>query len=75
MADGETVVLVEVKTQTSGALIDPIYKISPAKQRKLGLLAAIISAKYPERNIRIDAVTLYWNQSGEPIITHYENIL
>ena len=75
MEDGETVVLVEVKAQTSAVLIDPVYKISPAKRRKLGLLAALISAKYPERNVRIDAVTLYWNQSGSPIITHYENIL
>ena len=74
MADGETVVVVEVKTQTSGILIDPVYKISPAKQRKLSLLAAVISAKYPERNVRVDAVTLYWDRSGKPVITHYENI-
>ena len=75
MRDGEAVVVVEVKTQTSGAVMDPIYKISPAKQRKLLLLASIIAAKYPERNIRLDAVTLYWNPAGEPVLTHYENIL
>ena len=74
MTDNSTVVLVEVKSQRSASLIDPIYKVSPAKQRKLHLLASIVAAKNPSRNVRIDAVTLYWDQE-KPIITHYENIL
>ena len=74
--DGDIIVLVEVKTQTSAALLDPIYKITPAKQRKLRLLAQVIAARYPNRNIRIDAVTLYWKPGSEhPTITYYENII
>jgi len=74
--DGSVIALVEVKTQTKGELIDPIYKVNPAKQRKLQLLARAISTRYPESNIRLDAVTLYWKPGSErPTITHYENIL
>jgi len=74
MSDQTTVVVIEVKSQTSNRLLDPIYKISPAKQRKLWLLASLVAARYPDRNIRIDAVTVYW-EGGKPIITHYQNIL
>ncbi len=74
--DGNIIVLVEVKTQMSASLLDPIYKITPAKQRKLHLLAQVIVARYPNQNIRIDAVTLYWKLGSEhPTITHYENII
>lgn len=71
-----TIVIVEVKAQAKGELIDPIYKVNPAKQRKLSLLARLISARYPNSNIRLDAITLYWKPGSDlPIITHYENIL
>lgn len=73
MCDNLTIVIIEVKTLRMAGGIDPIYKISPAKQRKLWQLARLISAKYPERNIRIDAVTLYW--SPEPRLQHYKNII
>lgn len=73
MKDGATIVVVEVKTNRVTSAIDPIYKISPAKQRKLWQLARVIALKYPNRNIRIDAVTLYW--SPEPRLQHYENII
>ena len=73
MRDGDCIVLVEVKTQTQGRLIDPVYKISPLKYRKLSLLAQIIAAKYPEQNIRIDAFTLYWEHEA-PHFNHYINI-
>jgi putative endonuclease len=73
MTDGLAVVVVEVKTHRKTGLIDPIYKIGLAKQRKLWQLASLIAVKYPGRNIRIDAVTLYY--SPEPRLTHYENII
>jgi len=76
MQDGEVIVLIEVKTQRSAKLLDPIYKISPAKQKKLWHLARVIAARYPNRNIRVDAVTLYWSQpETSPHIIHRENII
>ncbi len=74
--NGEVIVVVEVKTQARAIFADPIYKINPTKQRKLRSLARVVAARYPDRNIRIDAVTVYWQKGrSEPIITHLENIL
>lgn len=73
MQEGEVIVVVEVKTQRKGEVFDPLYKISPLKYRKLNLLAQIIAARYPNRNVRIDAVTLYWKQDKLQI-HHYLNI-
>lgn len=73
MEAGDTLVLVEVKTHAKRGLIDPVYKIGPAKQRKLWQLAQLVAARHPGRNVRIDAVTLYW--SPEPRLRHYENVI
>ena len=72
---GETVVVVEVKTQTSAQFLDPIFQITAAKQRKLRLLASAISTRYPDRNVRIDAVTVYWKGESDPVIRHLENMV
>jgi putative endonuclease len=73
--DGETVVIVEVKTQTADAPIDPVFKIDSAKQRKLRQLAKAIAARYPDRNIRVDAVTVVPAAKGKARFNHLENIL
>ncbi len=73
LQDGATLVLAEVKTYAAASAIDPVYKIGPAKQRKLWQLARLAAARYPDRNIRIDAVTVCC--TGTPVIRHYENIL
>lgn len=74
--DGETIVIVEVKNQRHKGSIDPIYRINQFKQQKLRLLARHVETKYPESNIRIDAITLYWEASCPlPQIQHYINIL
>lgn len=76
MKDGETVVVVEVKTQSISRHFNPIEKIDHAKQRKLYLLAQIVAARYPEQNIRVDAVTVHYvSGQAKPILTHLENIL
>jgi len=71
----ETIVVVEVKALTHASTFQPLDKIDSKKQRKLLLLAQEVAAKYPGRNIQIDAVTLYWNQQKEPVITHFKSIL
>jgi putative endonuclease len=76
MRDGSVIVLVEVKTQTTDVFRDPVYQIGPAKQRKLRLLGKVMILRYPQCNIRIDAITVVVNSAGsEPIITHLENVL
>lgn len=76
LKDGETIVLAEVKTLRIARHFNPLEKIDWAKQKKLRLLSQIVAARYPERNVRVDAVTVYW-LSGikKPMINHLENIL
>ncbi len=68
-----TIVLVEVKALSAPGAYDPATKLGPLKLRKLSLLSRFVEAQYPEQNIRVDAVALYW-ESGEAHITHYKNI-
>ena len=76
MRDGTTIVLVEVKTQSISRNFNPIEKIDYAKQRKLHLLASIIAARYPDQDVRVDAVTVHYVAGqANPVITHLENIL
>lgn len=75
MLDEEIMVVVEVKTIAKQGDFDPILKVNRQKQRKLLSLSNILAARYPNRNIRIDAVTLYWkHSSSQPVICHYKNI-
>lgn len=70
------IVVVEVKSREGKLFVDPIYKIDLHKQQKLFLLGRIIEQKYPEQFIRIDAITIYWeNESKAPSLKHYQNIL
>jgi putative endonuclease len=68
----DEVVLVEVKTVVG--VIDPVQRIDWAKQRKLRLLAEIVQERYPNRNVRIDCITISQVRT-HPHITHLENIL
>jgi len=75
MQDESTIVVVEVKTLSQARGFDPIDQIDGAKQRKLQVLAQEVAARYPTYNVRIDAVTVYWENSSEPVVTHFENII
>lgn len=71
--DGEVIVIVEVKTRTSATFIDPVYALSPVKMRKLRLLGEVISARNPNKNIRIDGVIVAI-EGGKPRIELFKNI-
>ncbi|CAN5190402.1 hypothetical protein BH11PAT4_BH11PAT4_5520 [soil metagenome] len=71
-SDG-TIVLVEVKALSAPGAFDPSTKLGPMKLRKLSLLSRFVEAGFPDQNIRVDAVALYW-ESGKAHITHYKNI-
>jgi putative endonuclease len=72
--DGEDIVLVEVKTRSS-RFSDPLTALTRAKIQKLRRAMLLLSAKYPNRNIRLDIVTLYWQPEREPEIHHYKQVL
>jgi putative endonuclease len=70
------IVVVEVKSREGKLVMDPIYKIDLPKQQKLFLLGRIIEQKYPEQFIRIDAITIYWENKNMTVsLKHYQNIL
>ena len=74
LAQGDdSLVVVEVKTRTSSTFIDPVFALSPAKIRKLRLLASIIAAQNPGINVRIDGIIVSY-QSGKPELTWLQNI-
>lgn len=75
MHDGHEVVLVEVKAQTAGRGFDPSDKVDFQKRRKLAQLAQVIAARYPERDIRVDAIAITALLGQAPGICHYPNIL
>jgi putative endonuclease len=70
----DSVVIVEVKTRTS-TWDDPLNAIGPRKLQRLRRALHSAAARFPDRNIRLDAVTVYWKPDYEPIITHHENLL
>lgn len=71
-ADGDFLVIVEVKTKTSFTQGLPEEEVDYFKQRKLRLLAKAISQKYPKRNIRIDVVAVD-KSTDKPKISHIVN--
>lgn len=76
MRDGRVIVLVEVKTSERSGVFTPFDRLGPAKQRKLWLLARQVAARYPDCDVRVDAVAVYWKGgSSSPIIKHLQNIL
>lgn len=72
--DGDTIVLVEVKTRSSN-FADPITAITPTKLRRLRRVLNYLAGQYPNRDIRLDAVTIYWKPDSKPLLTHYESIV
>lgn len=68
---GEDVILVEVKTKASKEFGEPVEEVDYFKKRKLSQLARAISQKYPNKNIRIDVVSVKINNQVE--LKHIEN--
>ncbi len=70
MRDGDTVVIVEVRSRSSGAFMDPRESIGTAKKRRLVRATKHLLARCPElaRNpIRFDVVTLCGTGSGDSL--------
>ena len=70
--DGETIVIVEVKTRT-GDFAAPEVNINREKRYRMARLAARLlkQRRYAHRPIRFDAIAIDWPESGEAQIRHY----
>jgi Holliday junction resolvase-like predicted endonuclease len=69
-----TIVLLEVKTRST-PLQDPLQAISCTKLLRLQRVLNQLEGQYPNRDIRLDAVTVYWKPDSEPQLHHFESLL
>lgn len=73
--EGDTVVLVEVKTRSSGANGHPFEALTPTKLARLYRLGAIWMAEHRVRGrYRIDAVAVTLASAGAPHIEHLRDV-
>ncbi|WP_382304163.1 YraN family protein [Herbiconiux sp. UC225_62] len=75
--DGAVLAIVEVKTRTSDAFGHPFEAITPAKLKRLHLLAAAWVADHPgvrHPDVRVDVVGILWPEFGEPSIHHLKGV-
>ena len=78
--DGAVLVIVEVKTRTTDAYGHPFEAITPAKLRRLHLLAAAWMAAHASdgerhRDVRVDVVGILCPADGEPVISHLRAVV
>lgn len=73
--DGEVTVLVEVRTRGAADAVRPEETVGPVKQRHLRTATRMYMAREadPERNYRIDMVSVVAQERGKPEITHYRD--
>lgn len=73
MRDGDTVVFVEVKTQTNADLTRPEARVNTAKQQKLAHTALVWLKRKDllDRACRFDVVAVIVPARGRPTIEHF----
>jgi putative endonuclease len=75
--DGPMLVIVEVKTRTTDAFGHPFEAITPAKLRRLHLLASAWLAEHPgvrQPVVRVDVLGILWPAYGEPSLEHLRGV-
>jgi putative endonuclease len=70
-ADGQTAVIVEVKTKTNTLYGAPVEMVNRQKQRKLQTLAMDLANQHHLVDYRIDVVAIDLSQANQPAIEHY----
>ncbi|MBN1154486.1 YraN family protein [candidate division KSB1 bacterium] len=70
----DTIIFVEVKTDTQGRFGDPIYWVTPRKQKQIGKIAQIYILQHRLKDVdyRFDVVAINWTHDP-PQIEHLEN--
>lgn len=72
--DGQTIVIVEVKTRRDESV--PIEaNVNRKKRYRMARLATRLqrTGSYAGRPMRLDAIAILWPEDGEPEVTHYPN--
>jgi len=74
---GDSIVLIEVKTRANTALGPPEISITPRKAEHMRHTAEYYYQQHPEESgdLRIDVITVQYQAKGEPIIDHFENAI
>lgn len=72
--DGTTIVAVEVKSRST-KFTEALESVTPQKMRRLRRALAILATRFPDRNIRFDVVTVYWEPDQIPEIIHHKQLL
>ena len=72
--DGQTIVIVEVKTRRNDD-IAPESAINHKKRFRMARLATRLqrSGPYHDRPLRLDAITIRWPEGSKPELRHYPN--
>jgi putative endonuclease len=73
MREGETIVFVEVKTQSDRGFTDPEVRVTLTKQRKL-LKAAkwfLTQKRWTDKPCRFDVIAVIIPPTGDPQIDHF----
>lgn len=73
--DGETLVIVEVKTKTNTTYGTAVEMVGLRKQQKLTLLALAVAQQYHKVKYRIDIIAIDAAYAEHPTITHYKNAI
>lgn len=70
------IVFVEVKTRSGDGYGEPIEAVTPAKLRKLRLLATewLSQCRFPVSVVQFDVIGVLWGPSG-PRVEHVERVV
>jgi putative endonuclease len=77
LTDGETLVVCEVKTRTSGHYGTPAEAVDDAKAGRIRRLARQWQTAHgvPQARARHDIVAILWPPGGVPKVTHLKGVL
>jgi putative endonuclease len=71
--DGESVVFVEVKARSAGALAEPKDAVDAKKRKRIIMAAREHLSSFGEARARFDVVSIRYDGDGKPSIEHLEN--
>jgi len=72
--DGQTLVIIELKTKSSRPFSSVMTMMTRAKQEQLILLALELQKKYQTARVRIDIISVDQAQA-EPILKHHKGVI
>lgn len=72
--DGETLCLVEVKTRSGDAMLDPAENVGAEKIRNLEIIGSTMKKIFPEcKEIRYDIIEVFYHNRQDYQVHHIKN--